>query len=111
MITPANLHFFYGSPDGKSDKTPSPDSFKMNGYLLFILALEKLNNEELLDQVVEKTFAGLNVNGDFWECYYVNGEPWGNGPMSIFGAFGWIWSVMDKELPVGHAFNKMLKAS
>jgi len=101
LITPDGLHFLYGSPDGKRDKTPVPDSFKMSGYLLFILALEKLNEGELLDQVVAKTFAGLVANGDFWECYYVNGDPWGNGPMSIFGAFGWIWSVMEKKLPLG----------
>lgn len=100
MIPPPESYFFYHSPDGKRDGKDDPDSFKMNGYLFFILALEQLQAEDLLDTVVAKTFAGLKKNGDFWECYDLNGAPRGNGPMSIFGAFGWIWSLMDKEFPV-----------
>jgi hypothetical protein len=94
-VPPAGQYFLYRSPDGKDEKKIS-DSFKMNGYYYFIQALEKHQEDEFLDLLVAQTFAGLIKNGDFWESYYVNGEAWGNGPMSIFGAFGWIWSVMEK---------------
>ncbi|HEY5562637.1 MAG TPA: hypothetical protein VIK72_12945 [Clostridiaceae bacterium] len=94
-VPPTGQFFLYGSPDGK-DEREIPDSFKMVGYYYFIQGLENLHEDEYLDVLVAQTFAGLSKNGDFWESYYVNGEAWGNGPMSIFGAFGWIWSVMEK---------------
>lgn len=33
----------------------------------------------------------------------VTGQPWGNGPMSVFGALGWIWLLMAKPDPVERA--------
>jgi hypothetical protein len=80
---------------GKEDKM-SLDSDKMVHYLFFIPGLEMLQENELLDVVTQKTFEGLEACGDFYECYYVTGEPWGNGPMGVFGAFGWIWCLMEK---------------
>ena len=97
LVPPEGLHFLYARPDGGREGNHAPNALKMNGYLLLISGLERLGEEDLLDTIVSRTLSGLRTNGDFWECYYVDGRPWGNGPMSIFGAFGWIWSVMAKR--------------
>jgi hypothetical protein len=65
-------------------------------FLHFILGLEKYGQRQTLEALAESTYRGLRQAGDFWECYYVTGQPWGNGPMSIFGAFGWIWLLLDR---------------
>lgn len=94
----AGRFFLHRHPDGVSAKTGEPDldACKMVFFLHFIPGLERLGADDLLDRLAESTFRGLEKAGDFWECYTVEALPWGNGPMSIFGAFGWIWLLMDK---------------
>ena len=72
---------------------------KMSLYLYLVLGLERLEETELLDRIIQKTYDGITKCGDFWEYYRVTAEPFGNGPMGVFGAFGWIWALMEKESP------------
>jgi len=98
---PSDDHYFmYLYPDGFDTRRESENlnSYKMVFFLHFILGMEKFGEQKFLDSLTEKTFQGLQKAGGFWECYYVTGQPWGNGPMSIFGAFGWIWLMMEKSI-------------
>jgi hypothetical protein len=99
-MVPADRYFMYHHPDGIEQPSgrENLDSYKMVHFFHFILGLEKYGELELLASLTAATYRGLRQAGDFWECYYVTGEPWGNGPMSIFGAFGWIWLLLDKPV-------------
>jgi hypothetical protein len=103
-LTPEGRYFMYFFPNGRT-KCGEEDltNYKMIYFLTFIPALEKLGEEDLLDEIVKKTYDGIMKCGDFWESQYVDGGHFGNGPMSIFGAFGYIWSLMDQKFRNGRS--------
>lgn len=98
-LTPDRFYFLYQEPKGMKGDQEDLTYLKMSLYLYLVLGLECLEETELLDRIIQKTYDGITKCGDFWEYYRVTAEPFGNGPMGVFGAFGWIWALMEKESP------------
>lgn len=90
--------FLHQHPDGINPRDGSKDgqALKMVFYLHLIPALERQGAFDLIGRIVRSTWRGIERAGDFWETYQTDGQPRGNGPMGVFGAFGWIWLLMDR---------------
>ncbi|MCF7837332.1 MAG: hypothetical protein K9N49_01755 [Candidatus Marinimicrobia bacterium] len=69
---------------------------KCSNYLLLMPALRSLA-PDLFPRIHDGTLTTLAADGDFWEQNDLNGSGFNNGPGGIFGAFGFIWTVLSAE--------------
>ena len=91
-----------GTTPGSFQSSQADFAIKPSAYLLLWPALRELDRD-LLHRAVDRTLAGIAVSGDFAENYRLDGRMAHNHPMSFFGIFAVIWSVLcdDRYAPRG----------
>ena len=65
--------------------------------LVYLLPALRLFDPETHDQIAHAVVKNIIKTNDFYECYTIHGEGKHNGPGSIFGAFGVIWSILSAD--------------
>jgi hypothetical protein len=66
---------------------------KPSNYLFVMPALKK-HAPELFERVAGGVMKAIADDGDFWEEHDLYGRGYNNGPGSVFGAFGFIWTAL-----------------
>lgn len=73
---------------------------KCSNYLYLMPALGRLV-PELFSRIHDGTLDVIHREGDFWEQNRLQGHGFNNGPGSVFGAFGFIWTVLSMDGTAG----------
>jgi hypothetical protein len=88
-------------PTGLDNAAPRNDKegrsiLKPSNYLFLMPAL-RAHAPALFEKAANATLDVIARDGDFWEEYDIYGRGYNNGPDSIFGAFGFIWTALSMD--------------